>query len=344
MVLLRRGLTNGEIADRLGISRDGVKYHISNMLGKLQLGDRDELARWKYEGEETMKFKSHQYRGARDLQRMVDLISASRMASGPKTCQTIGGIYYYVAATTPSPDRVNPNIRIWTDENSQPAGYVWFDPIYSSLQLHPDHRGSGVEVNMLQWMEDRFDEAAKGKEPTRPLLGHAFDTDPAAHDLLRSRGYAPNQDGLRHLWMSLKEGLESELPGNVQVRSVQRSEIVKLSAPYEESHLKLLEYGAYDAGLDLVAVLEDGSYGGHYICWLDNENRTGELHQVKTSESRGGTERAIVLEALRRMKARGADQAVAFASATAVALYESCGFETVATDSGYWHWKGHSAA
>ena len=231
LVLLRRGMTNGEIADRLVISRDGVKYHISSVLGKLRLEDRSELARWKYEGEETMRFKSHQYRDARDLERMVDLILASRRANGPKTCQTIGGVYYYVAATTPSPDRVNPNIRIWTDKDNQSVGYVWLDPIYSSLQLHPDHRGSGVEVDMLQWMEDRFDEAAKGSEPTNRLLGHAFDTDPTAHDLLRSRGYAANQDGLCHLWRPLEEGLEAELPENVQVRSVQPSEIANLSAP-----------------------------------------------------------------------------------------------------------------
>ena len=288
-----------------------------------------------------MRFKSHQYRGTSDLQSMVDLITASRRANGAKTCQTIGSVYFYVAATTPSPDRVNPNIRIWADENDQPVGYVWFDPIYSSLQLHPDHRGSGVEVDMLHWMEDRFDEAAKGKEQTGQLLGHSFDTDSTAHDLLSSRGYAPKQDGLRHLWRSLEKGLESEPPANVQVRSVQPSEIGTLSSPYEESHLKLLGYQAYDPDLDLVAVLEDGSYAGHYICWLDTENQTGELHQVKGSES-PGTERAIILEALRRMKARGADQAMAFASEAAAALYESCGFETAATDSAYW--KEYSAA
>ena len=255
LVLLRRGLTNREVAERLVISRDGVKYHISNMLGKLQLEDRSELTRWEYEGEGAMRFRSHQYRGASDLQSMVDLITASRRANGPKTCQTIGSVYFYVAATTPSPDRVNPNIRIWNDENDQPVGYVWFDPVYSSLQLRPEHLGSSVQLEMLDWLEDRFDEAAMGKEPPRRFLGHSFDTDPIAHDILRSRGYTAKQDGLRHLWKPLEEGLESELPGDVQVRSVKRSEIVKLSAPYEESHLKLLEYGAYDPDLDLVAVL-----------------------------------------------------------------------------------------
>lgn len=43
---LRQGLTNIEIAYRLDISPDGVKYHVSNMLGKLQLPDRYALAAW----------------------------------------------------------------------------------------------------------------------------------------------------------------------------------------------------------------------------------------------------------------------------------------------------------
>ena len=44
---LREGGTNAEIAARLGISADAVKYHISNMLGKLELRDRRALAAWR---------------------------------------------------------------------------------------------------------------------------------------------------------------------------------------------------------------------------------------------------------------------------------------------------------
>ena len=44
---LRRGLTNAEIAVRLGVSLDAVKYHVSNMLGKLGLQNREQLAAWR---------------------------------------------------------------------------------------------------------------------------------------------------------------------------------------------------------------------------------------------------------------------------------------------------------
>jgi DNA-binding NarL/FixJ family response regulator len=47
--LLREGLTNEQIAGRLGISADGAKFHVSEILGKLGVGSRDEAAQWQRE-------------------------------------------------------------------------------------------------------------------------------------------------------------------------------------------------------------------------------------------------------------------------------------------------------
>lgn len=43
---VRHGLTNRRIAERLGISLDGVKYHVANALSKLGLADRRALRLW----------------------------------------------------------------------------------------------------------------------------------------------------------------------------------------------------------------------------------------------------------------------------------------------------------
>ena len=47
--LVRDGLTNEQIAEQIGISRDGVKYHVSEILSKLGLGSREEAAAWRAE-------------------------------------------------------------------------------------------------------------------------------------------------------------------------------------------------------------------------------------------------------------------------------------------------------
>ena len=43
---VRHGLTNPDIARRLGVSLDAVKYHVANALHKLALDSRDQLRRW----------------------------------------------------------------------------------------------------------------------------------------------------------------------------------------------------------------------------------------------------------------------------------------------------------
>ncbi|MEZ5597094.1 MAG: LuxR C-terminal-related transcriptional regulator [Pseudomonadales bacterium] len=43
---IRHGMNNRAIARRLGISVDGVKYHVGNILAKLALSDRRALRRW----------------------------------------------------------------------------------------------------------------------------------------------------------------------------------------------------------------------------------------------------------------------------------------------------------
>jgi len=44
--LLRQGMSNPEIATPMGISRDGVKYHVSEILSKLGVTSREEAAAW----------------------------------------------------------------------------------------------------------------------------------------------------------------------------------------------------------------------------------------------------------------------------------------------------------
>ena len=46
VTLLRQGLNNPQIAQQLGISRDGAKYHVSEIIGKLGVTSRFEAAVW----------------------------------------------------------------------------------------------------------------------------------------------------------------------------------------------------------------------------------------------------------------------------------------------------------
>jgi DNA-binding CsgD family transcriptional regulator len=49
LTLVREGLTNPQIAERMGITLDAAKYHVSEILSKLQLRSREEAATWQPE-------------------------------------------------------------------------------------------------------------------------------------------------------------------------------------------------------------------------------------------------------------------------------------------------------
>ena len=43
---IRDGLSNEQIAERLKVTIDGVKYHVSEILSKLDVENRHDAARW----------------------------------------------------------------------------------------------------------------------------------------------------------------------------------------------------------------------------------------------------------------------------------------------------------
>ncbi len=259
---------------------------------------------------------------------------------GPEPVTTWAQVYFYLADSMSSLDRVNPNIRLWTDESDQPVGYVWFDTVYSSLQVHPLHLGSGVEIGMLDWLEGQSSATSGGAQSKR-YLGHCFDNDRPGHELLASRGYVKRESSTRHLRRSLSNAIGPVQPNGYRVQSASSPrELPEVSPEYRRGYEKMSQMEAYDPELDLFAVLDDGTVAVHYVCWMDSVNGIGELHFMKAPKPRGSrAEQAVVLKALTRLNALGATEVVAHAGYEddeATDFYESCGFETVAVDHGYW--------
>lgn len=83
--LVAEGRTNPEIASALGITLDGAKYHVSELLGRLGLERRDEIAEW--------------YRSERRGQRMRGFggFFAGLFASAPKAFASAAAVTAVVA-------------------------------------------------------------------------------------------------------------------------------------------------------------------------------------------------------------------------------------------------------
>ncbi len=83
--LVARGYTNPEIAERLGVTLDGAKWHVSELLGKLGLDSREELA-------EFWAWRQRPYHRSRRVLRGVLAVPAFKIAGAIAGVALIAGI------------------------------------------------------------------------------------------------------------------------------------------------------------------------------------------------------------------------------------------------------------
>jgi ribosomal protein S18 acetylase RimI-like enzyme len=182
------------------------------------------------------------------------------------------------------------------------------------LEQHGFHRGEYVEVNMLRSLEEALPPEALPPEALPPEV-----SPPLA------------------------------LPGGFRVRSLagEASEVADRAAAHrevwhpwtvgevtDEQYARFMQMPGYDRDLDVVAVAPDGTIAAYANGWLDLVNKIGDLGPVGAREAyrRQGLTRAVLLEALRRMKARGMDRVCVSTGEGNVAargLCESIGFRIV---------------
>jgi ribosomal protein S18 acetylase RimI-like enzyme len=101
-----------------------------------------------------------------------------------------------------------------------------------------------------------------------------------------------------------------------------------------KSYGRLLASPVYDPSLDILVETEDGQLVANCICWADEVSGIGTFEPVGThADYRGlGLARAVNVEGLRRLKARGlawGRVGTAHFNAPAIATYLSCGFEII---------------
>jgi DNA-binding CsgD family transcriptional regulator/DNA-binding beta-propeller fold protein YncE len=120
--LIRDGLSNDEIASRLGISLDGVKYHVSEILGKLGLENRHDAARWRPEERRPWAL------APLSLFRRLDFGSIATLAAGGLLVVVAAGVgllvWAVVATNSADGDRTLVSAPISTPYDGPIAAYA----------------------------------------------------------------------------------------------------------------------------------------------------------------------------------------------------------------------------
>lgn len=277
----------------------------------------------------------HPYHHPQDFERLAAFLSFARRDVASAHYLHVGDLtwqlFHMLADAAPPRDL----IQLWETADGRVLGFVLLYPPSSffDLQVHPDHRGSPLEAEMLAWAEARLGSSD-------PLATLVAARDLVRTRLLRSRGFQPN-GAWHYLEHSLDEPVPSPaLPAGWVVRPVagaheaaERAAVLAAafgSPARPERYRGLMQAPGYDNELDVVAVAASGQFAAFALGWVDPVARVGQFEPVGTDPAfRGqGLARAALLEGMRRMQRRGAERVIVIveqAEEAACRLYASVG-------------------
>jgi ribosomal protein S18 acetylase RimI-like enzyme len=258
------------------------------------------------------------------------------------------------------------HVRLW-HAGDKLVGYALLgDDAYVDWQVLSEVEERGIEDEALAWAEGLLAELRAGDaERWKGPMVVATRIDNAERIAsLEANGFQRAEYVEVNMLRSLKDPIGEQqlpealppealpplaLPSGFRVRSLagDASEVADRAAAHrevwhpwtvgevtDEQYARFMQMPGYDRDLDVVAVAPDGTIAAYVNGWLDPVNKIGDLGPVGAREAyrRQGLTRAVLLECLRRMKARGMDRVCVSTGEENVAargLYESIGFRIV---------------
>jgi mycothiol synthase len=296
-----------------------------------------------------MNLHPRPFAGESDLRKLSTFLTSVNAGGSAPGAWHLGDLIWGIYQNT----IFNPyeSIRLWEDDAGTLLGFDWLDaPAFISHQLHPRVQGL-LESEILTWAEQYARAHPTPNEPLE-LWTRGWDTDTAWLGLLEDHGFQRDEFHYLKMAQPLDRALPSPtLPDGWTVRPVGGEEewhprIELHRAVWHPSKVTLDAYRrlrtipGYRPDLDFVVVAPDGTFAAYCICWHDPINQTAEFEPVGTHPDfqRRGLGKALLLTALHRLQALGVQKALVTSIGTnqaSVALYQSVGFSTEATEHLY---------
>lgn len=305
-----------------------------------------------------MKIQARPYRDGADLARMRQLVMAGSQANISASYMHPGLLdfhsFYPDMRYPPSEEANRRNLRLWERvDGDQPALAAWaiFSRIEGSFDLfvHPALYATPLHEAVMDehvaWAEVRAREA--GLKQIMPWWAMEYDT--TLKRMMQARGFiTPAADGppAPLFERDLDELPSSRLPEGFLVQGVKNLDDGRLRAhvthgafsanddwdSYAAAYAQFISSPVYDGERDLFVRSPNDQGASACTIWFDPVNNVGLFEPVGTHpDFRGkGLGKAVMTEALRRMKAAGMRRAIVGFdpnNAAALALYTSLGFK-----------------
>lgn len=314
------------------------------------------------------EFEFRRFAGTSDYPEFARVITAAAKGEGDDRVETVEGIaagYRHLVRCDPLQDirvveiddRVVAYSRVWWDQ--EPDG----TRIYRHVCfVDPAYGRRGVGTALYSWNEERLREIASAQDGggERLLEVWSNDRNEAAVELARAFGYEPVTYSAEMVRPSVDDLPDHRLPDGLELRPVREEDIRTIWEADVEAfrdhwgyveqtdtdYERFLSFPYLDPTLWKIAWDEEGVAGQvkSFIDTAANDEhgqRRGWTEQISTARRwrRRGVAKALIVESIRELAARGMTE-VALGVHTenpngAYALYESLGYEVVATWTTY---------
>ncbi|MBI5291556.1 MAG: GNAT family N-acetyltransferase [Chloroflexi bacterium] len=292
------------------------------------------------------------YETEHDLQQMQGLLMEARSRTNDWHYSHVGELMwgFFMVACHLNPQEY---IRLWHDDQGKLVAYAILgeDPSFD-CQVLPEYEWSGIEAEAMAWAETRISELRKrdAQHWSGNFVSGARQDDAKRIAFLEQHGFRYSGEFAEvNTLRSLAEPIpETVVPPGCQVRALAETGDTSNRAGAEravwlpwtvgnvsdDDYARLMRLPGYHRDLDVVAITSDGVIAAYVNCWIDPVNRIGDFGPVGALPAyrRQGMTRAVLLEGLRRMQARGMDRvcvSTGVSNTPALQLYESIGFEIV---------------
>ncbi len=294
---------------------------------------------------------SRLYETEHDLLQMQELLMEARSCTDDWRYAHVGDLMFafFMVACHLDPQEF---IRLW-HAGDKLVGYAILgeDPSFD-WQVLPEYAWRGIEAEALAWAESRL--SVLRQRDARRWRGHmvsgARQDDARRIAFLEQHGFRPGGEFSEvNLLRVLDEPIPAPvLPAGCQVRAFAGADEMSNRAeaqrevwqPWtvgnvsDDDYARLMRLPGYERELDVVAVAPDGVIAAYVNGWIDPVNRIGDFGPVgaRPAYRRQGLARAVLLECLRRMRARGMERvsvSTGVSNTPALRLYESVGFKVV---------------
>ncbi len=280
-----------------------------------------------YHTASVRSFTSRFYETEHDLQQMRGLLMEARSRTDDWRYWHVGELMFgfFMVACHLNPQE---HIRLWHDDEGKLVSYAVLgeDPSFD-WQVLPEYEWSGIETEAMAWAETRLTELRErdAQRWSGNFVSGVRRDNAKRIAFLEQHGFRRGGYAEVNMLRSLDEPIpESALPTGCQVRAVSDAgEIPNRAAAQREvwqpwtvgnvsddDYAYFMRLPGYHRELDVVAVAADGVIAAYVNGWIDPVNRIGDFGPVgaRPAYRRQGLTRAVLLECLRRMKARGMDR------------------------------------